>query len=577
MAGLLALGLCACTSDDNLIADGGDNASSLGENVYMQLRLQMPTSTRSSTTSSAEDSYVISENGTEAGQTTENQVTNAYVVLTYSTNNKFIAATEISSDLEAATSSKDLYTATFSESALASALGESVNVFVFCNPTSDLTTSFTTETESDKFTVDKVCNIGDSDPSGSSTIWSDNSFLMSNAKLTTETLPSSTEITSYTSEANPYDLGTVDVERSVARFDYNIGTTSDKTSLTFDMKDADNNATGVTVTLTSLALVNLSDNFYYLRRVSADGTSSSATICGVETSTNYVVDTDESDKTSYNSSSKDLSDNFLYQFGKTDVSNYKWTNFSDLENIDDESSYAIWRYATENTIPAEAKTAKGITTGIAFKAKLGVSNEANNNIKSIFGENSGANDNNSNHNPIFVFHGTLIGTWDQIKSLVESYEDDGELDNDQIEEDGNMALVAAYEQVLTAMESCESEEGSDAYKAALVEAQADANFTAYSYDTTDGCYYTIYYYWNIHNTATSNDGTISPMEYAVVRNNVYKLRVTNINTFGHPADSTTPDGDPEEPDDPVETVNLYMEVELYVLPWTVRENEDIQF
>ena len=74
------------------------------------------------------------------------------------------------------------------------------------------------------------------------------------------------------------------------------------------------------------------------------------------------------------------------------------------------------------------------------------------------------------------------------------------------------------------------------------------------------------------------------MEFAVVRNNVYKLAVDKISRFGHPTppDPSNPDPDPEpdpdpvDPDDPDESVNYYFNVTVKVLPWTVRIN-NIEF
>ena len=53
-------------------------------------------------------------------------------------------------------------------------------------------------------------------------------------------------------------------------------------------------------------------------------------------------------------------------------------------------------------------------------------------------------------------------------------------------------------------------------------------------------YYFYYYYWNRHND-NELSATMGPMEFAVVRNNVYKLAVTGIAKLGHPRISgTTP-------------------------------------
>ena len=72
------------------------------------------------------------------------------------------------------------------------------------------------------------------------------------------------------------------------------------------------------------------------------------------------------------------------------------------------------------------------------------------------------------------------------------------------------------------------------------------------------------------------------MEFAVVRNNIYKLSVSKISELGHPNDPTNPT-DPQEPDpDPVnppkpdEQNKAYMEVDVQILDWTVRVN-DIEF
>ncbi len=96
-----------------------------------------------------------------------------------------------------------------------------------------------------------------------------------------------------------------------------------------------------------------------------------------------------------------------------------------------------------------------------------------------------------------------------------------------------------------------------------------------SQDKEDGWgYYCYYYYWNRHND-NGQDGVMGPMEFAVVRNNVYKLAVTNIKQLGHPRHSSN---DPNKPtggkDD--ESEEVYLSVTCEVLPWVVRVN-DIEF
>ena len=105
----------------------------------------------------------------------------------------------------------------------------------------------------------------------------------------------------------------------------------------------------------------------------------------------------------------------------------------------------------------------------------------------------------------------------------------------------------------------------------------DLNFTLYQSSTDNRFgpgYYCYYYYRNRHNDNLDN-GVMGPMEFAVVRNNVYKLAVTNIKKLGHPRLSVN---DPESPtpDTPDESDNVYIDVECQVLPWTVRIN-NIEF
>lgn len=87
-------------------------------------------------------------------------------------------------------------------------------------------------------------------------------------------------------------------------------------------------------------------------------------------------------------------------------------------------------------------------------------------------------------------------------------------------------------------------------------------------------YYCYYFYWNRHNDNV-NPGIMHPMEFAVVRNNVYKLAVTQIERLGHPVEPSN-DPDPQDPGDPDEDPTVYMKISVEVLPWVVRKN-DIQF
>ena len=79
------------------------------------------------------------------------------------------------------------------------------------------------------------------------------------------------------------------------------------------------------------------------------------------------------------------------------------------------------------------------------------------------------------------------------------------------------------------------------------------------------CYYP---YWIRH--ANNNDNNVmSPMEFCIVRNNVYQLAVTGVNAIGYPL----PFVDPE--DTGGESKEVFLTVEIYVKNWVVRSNSGI--
>lgn len=93
-----------------------------------------------------------------------------------------------------------------------------------------------------------------------------------------------------------------------------------------------------------------------------------------------------------------------------------------------------------------------------------------------------------------------------------------------------------------------------------------------SYDEALGgwAYYCYYYYWNRHNDNGMN-GAMGAMEFAVVRNNVYKLAVIKLSDLGHPRIIAN-DPDAPDPNTPDEKADLYITVTCTTLPWVVRVN-----
>ena len=65
---------------------------------------------------------------------------------------------------------------------------------------------------------------------------------------------------------------------------------------------------------------------------------------------------------------------------------------------------------------------------------------------------------------------------------------------------------------------------------------------------------------------------MSVMEFAIVRNNVYQLSVTGVRDLGDPLPFTPGKDDPNNPD---ESDELKISVEIYVKNWVNRLNDNI--
>lgn len=531
----IATAFSACSDEVDLSTNNGGSTEESTSQVFMQFNLELPAVSRSTTQIGGG-----SDAGVEIGKDYENQVSEVLVVITDategSTYDKFIAKSSV---VTPSSANNTTYVVPFKTTELTSSAGKSVNVYVYCNPTEELTKATTFDVNKDYYTLTDATN---------ATIWTKNKFLMTNADNDYKrTLPANLD--DYRVETNPFDLETINVERAAARFDYKSSVANE----TYTLMEDENGDPEVTITLTDMALVNLSKEFYYLRRVSADGTSKNAAIGGTETNTNYVVDTDYDWKSG--STITDYSGHFFYVYNQNSASaDYTWTSISSLTNNDDDNNnswntnnskgdYKIWRYATENTIPKgtdDGLQKKGITTGVVFKGEIQGATE---DMKTLL----------NGTNTVYVFDNILWGTWDNVKTAAEAKESDKTTLS-------NPSLAAAYSEATK----------KDGYTDAKAVA---AGFTIFK-PNANKKYEVLYYYWNRHND-NNNNGSMGPMEFAVVRNNVYKLSVTGVDKFGHPTDPDD-DPDPENPEDPDEEDDVYFKVAVEVLPWVVRIN-DIEF
>lgn len=636
--GMLAMCTIAGCSDNELNGgnEPGVYPGHPEDAVYMNVNIQLPVggkNTRSETDSDKDDDYGTSTDGTEVGKDYENKVNGVLIVLADASNN-FIAAGEHNS-LPVVREGIVNTTQKINKSALAAYYGngtlgagkDQVNLYVFCNPTMELKQIFEKSGADNKW-IDEIATLEEK-PNGTATgaaVWGGNDhkagFLMATAssKDIKKYIPKNfTDWDNFTTENNAFDfsgkntlsngteignIGNIRVERVVARFDFKDGSPSK--DQTYVIAEKDNKPT-LKVKLNKMALINMSKHFYYLRRVSDNGLADNVEICGTEydsgQSCNFVVDTDAEQKNGDINASYPFADYFNFCLGHQDNNTWsidetardQWYTslISDVIKKDEDNDdkwnnnhsrdgYRIWRYATENTIPGMNKQENGISTGIVFKGKIQVTTDAPQALQDAINKATG----DSNADAIlYAYSNQLYVSWTEVrKAALDAtaneefkkavfgtpkntpsktvYSDDTESPDylwniwHNVKGHNDAAALSAFKEVAT---------------------NKDHQFTLYqsSEDKNDGAgYYCYYFYWNRHND-NGNNGVMGPMEFAVVRNNVYKLSVVDINRLGHPRLSEN-DPDPVDPGTPDEKGDIYLKLSVEVLPWVVRIN-DIEF
>lgn len=552
-----ALAVCFTACNDEI--EGGNVPTETSNSVYLQFSLDLPSGSRSETTTDKDDDYVTSEDGTEVGKDYENQINQILLVFT-DKDNKYLTSTDVVS-VSPTTNTENQYVITIPPQRLEDCVSpepeegteetgatsqKTAYVYAFCNPTDELRALAGASAGSSRVEdfINKAHTLTDGESENAS-VWQSSNFLMSNAVKHQITLPTSWN--EYLSSSHRFNIGTIKVERSAARFDYKAKYNDNRYAVRKNLNsttEEDTNNPGIYIELTDIALINMSKSFYYLRRVSTNGQDPSE-VCGVETANNYVVDTDAEEKATYTTIAdwETKREHFFYNLEEPKT--WQWTSLATISNNTEDNwgenegeieGYHIWRYAIENTIPQDDALQKnGITTGVVFRARIGKREDSNNSdVTWTAGE------------PIYVFENKLYGNWEAVANYATVH--------------SNSNVAYAYRAVTN---------GDYDYKG--------AGFTIYE-PNEDGNYYTYYYYWNRHND-NGKVPDMGPMEFAVVRNNVYKLSVEAIYRFGYPEgetpdpetpDEEEPDPDPEEPDP--EAPKVFFEVKVQVLPWVVRVN-----
>lgn len=566
-AALPALLLASCASDEPAVTpEGGD---SNGKPMYAKIRVQVPTSSRSQTTPTPGEN-TNSDSGYEIGQDFENNIKNVTVVLATRDENGVYKPAATSADYNSISSMPDplaenVYTILFKDEDIVNLHDQTVYIFAYCNANLDASAfSGVTDLAEMEYAINSAAkNQG---------IWKDGEFLMVNAPnkgIPTQTLPGETALrNNYNSPEKALNLGTVDVARAAARFDFKV--TNDNKYDIFDVNDEVKETPIAKVELVEMAPLNIANSFYTLPRVSNDGTNNGWVLCGNEVFDNYVVSPNYTGKKSATLAS--MASNYF--FASAAMPNYDTYDYDNINgwyggalNDDDQNwtaankeGYKIWRYVTENTIPGDKIQRTGISTGIVFKAKI---TEATGLMATAM----------ENKAPIYYYSGVCYGDIANLRRVVANLDESAKMRQDfekvfagknyldyTMVQEGDK-LVRKYTVTDNELTNCTS-------------AQNNSTFKIYRPDETDGNYYVYYVYRNRHND-NNNPNVMAPMEFATVRNNVYKLAVTMISDFGHtndPKDDPTPDN-PENPDEDPKT---YFKVSCRVLPWMVRVN-NIEF
>lgn len=563
VAALPAMLLASCASDEPGVNTGGESTKG---GLYATIKLDVPGSRSETTETHGENTN--SNAGYEVGKPYENNINNVTIVLATLENNVYKAQTygTYTSNSAAPSPTEDnVYTIQFQDTLISELATKEVYIFAYCNTTLD----------ENNFKAGEDLTVMESQMTSAATnqgIWKKGNFMMVNAPnrdIPTYNMPDkNTLLNNYNSPEKALNLGTVDVARTAARFDYKPANDNNL----YDIVDVNKPENVVAqIEMVSMAPFNIAKDFYTLPRVSDDGTSTGWEICGDEVYNrvtgvgNYVVTPNYADKIANSITS--LAGNYYEAF--SGLANYEaltmyanikeWYATADNDNDEnwtatDKDGYKIWRYVTENTIPQIDKQRKGITTGVVFKGRL--TNPAEGSLMA-----SAMN----NHKPIYFYNGTCYGDIANLRRVVANL-------------DPSATMRQKFERVFAGknyLKFSTNDQGERVYEVLdndLVDATSAENNSTFKIirPSADNQYYVYYVYYNRHND-NGNNNSMGVMEFATVRNNVYKLSVTKVSDFGHTNDPKD-DPDPENPEDPDETPKTYFQVSCRVLPWIVRIN-----
>lgn len=394
------------------------------------------------------------------------------------------------------------------------------------------------------------------------------------------------DITKENNDASKAATVTVSVERAAARIDFTV-------------KNADNayevkNANGIKiadVTIKSYKILNTRSNAWFLKRVSKAGDTADLIIGGDEkpdagTNTNYVVE----NKFNIKQTTKDF-------FSTVDYTN----NYSRRYN-----TYVSWKkittttvkdkqvlaYCMENTMP-QANQVLGLTTTVLFKAKY----------TPVADAITGTLDADGTFYR-FKEGTTLYATIADVLKAKYNVADGGDVYDAAIKGE----FLNLSEEAFEAAQKADDTLTKESYVTVAINTAKQAGLYAENIEKfVNGiCYYSF-----MIRHSNNNDPNVSGiMEFATVRNNIYKLAINSVSSLGDftsgtpgPKDPNKPEeGRPDEPDNtdggnpeipgvtdtenpedptpivpvdpsnPDENLKTYLDATINILDWTLRNN-----
>lgn len=562
---LMASLAAGCAQEDIDTAPTGGGGMSASSYVSLSFASQQSTPTRSNPTGGEQG------DGQEKGQANENEIKSAVAFFyqgsgTDGVNSSgttpimAVATFNVESPTEPGNGIDRKYTTTPQQVDLDDG---TYNVLVVANPGADWWTG-------QSLTLDDVRNhIQTTAWTASESGYSD--FVMTSAADATLTLESNSEDDPATAEVN--------VERMAARLDYKAEASYTCTDPAY---------TGATVEITGAALVNnLTAGSYIIKRVADDVNGTNLSYLGNETAdengaaTNYVLDPWTAVKTSDNNSFtidgevKTAEDLYGEWFGNISQNPNYWADYVQpgIEVSDGTEKWQRIGYTLENTTAAE-EAGKRYSTGVVFKAKFhpqGVANYTEGETFFAYGTKIYA----SMEDMMAGFYGskfddldniTSCATWGDVKQFITStlLTNDPSGYNKYLEgladgKDDTEAVADASSLTWSKYMKNECGYSKDEHGKVILDQNGNVTRIALQpYGTRTYEDATCYYTWWVRHSNDNDDTKKGIMEYAIVRNNIYKLTVNSVYSLG--------DEVPEEES---------LIVDVYVNDWLLLDNETL--